>query len=176
MKSSTIVSQHTLLLTFGIVLVLALFFFVIWPWIQGMIQGQCWSNARQTLTGISTEMRNLNNGESTEISVTLGDCAKDLVIARSSDISGKDYKCDASISSFIGARPSLKFLEFFKKLTTDPICVQVPCGSGYTCNIVGESLELKGPGNKESSKSYCISIEKESSSSYIVDEIDLSEC
>ena len=141
--------------------VLFLFIFFIYPSFVGIIQGQCWAHVTsRTAVDVYTAMRDAPK----TVSITLGDCVEQFAIIPKNKLSELKYKdeleCPPNALSLIVATPDIGFFQFLKQQTIVPVCKEVPCKS---CTVNDEGVILDGPGNKENSKEYCLTITKSAS-------------
>lgn len=175
----TVTTEETLAFAGGITIALFLFVMLIYPWLVGIVQGQCWKNVVVKIPEIISTMDNLVTEDSKTIRLTLGECVEEFIIANSEQLpmgTLTDYKCELGLPSFIAVKPNIKWFQVLKQVTVEAVCRKILCGESE-CHIqnVNEVI-LLGPGEKESSVTYNLKITKElQSDSYAVFSIEVLE-
>ena len=168
-----VVSEESLLLLGAITIVLFIFITMVYPWMIGILAGECWRNARFTeLGGLLRDMDNMNSGQTITYSITLGECVDKLILVHRDELRGvvKDYdklECPSNALSMAVLEPDVKWYEIIKQQIVDPDCREIPCKSGQCLIGKDNTVTLEGPEKKETSKEYCLEVKKVSNTYYI---------
>ena len=174
--------ENATLLIGSLVIVLFLFVGLLYPSMVETIQGECWRQVKiNAIEDIESAMNRVTGEYPQKVKIRLGECVEKFIITHRDNFQEvtrglkEDVVCLPGLSSVIVVTPNLKWYQFIKKQTVDPICQKIPC-SKSNCFIVGDPLDLDGPGKNEEPKEYCVQIIYDSPSSYRVSQVDLKEC